>query len=143
MEILFFLMFFFIILMPLVFGIVTPTFRNHNHASGGVINYDSVMKKFVYKVPLSKNEIISTLKISSDIDDLTCNFDLEKSTVIFSEYGSHREYYFYVEEYDNFSILRLEQTSSIGMSSHVPYKLNPFMISKLNAEIIPFSQYHF
>jgi len=31
----------------------------------------------------------------------------------------------------------------IGMQSHLPYKLNPFFVSKLQAEIVPFSQYGF
>ena len=140
METLFLVIIGFVILVPLVLGIVMPTFKNHNKATGGVINYDSVMRKFVYKVPLAKNEIISILKASRDIDELRCSFGSDNSTVVFSEYGSHREYYIHIEEYNVFSILKLEQTSFIGMSSHVPYKLNPFMVSKLKAEVVPFSQ---
>jgi len=29
------------------------------------------------------------------------------------------------------------------MQSHVPYKLNPFLVNKLQAQIVPFSQYEF
>ena len=143
MEYIFFAILFFVILVPLVLGIILPTYKNHNQATGGIINHDSTMRKFVYKVYLSREEIISLLKTKNDIDDLSCTFDFEKSMIKFAEYGSNREYYFQVQEYNGFSILRLEQVALIGMQSHVPYKLNPFLVNKLHAEIIPFSQYGF
>ena len=108
-----------------------------------MINYDSFMRKFVYKVPLSRNEIISLLKMSGEIEELTCDINIEKSTIVFSEYGSHRDYYFYIQECDGYSILRLEQVAALGMRSDVPFKLNPFIVGKLEAEVLPFSQYGF
>lgn len=143
MEVLFYMIFFFIILIPLVLGIFMPILMNHNKATSDIINYDSVMRKFVYKVPLAREEIIRILKTPNAIDTLSCSFDFEKSTIVFSEYGSHNEYYFHIEEHSGFSILKLEQTSLIVISGHIPYKLNPFMVSKLQAEIVPFSQYRF
>lgn len=143
MEFLFFALFFFAILIPLVLGIIIPIYKSHNKATGGIINYDSTMRKFVYKVKLSRECIINLLEIKNDADVLSCTFDFERSVINFSEYGSNREYYFQVQECSGFSILRLEQVASIGMQSHVPYKLNPFIVSKLQAEIIPFSQYGF
>ena len=101
------------------------------------------MRKYVYKVYMSKEEIIYKLQNSAVIDELSCDFDLERSVIKFSEYGSNREYYFQILEYNEFSVLRLEQVALIGMSSHIPLKLNPFLVSKLQAEIIPFSQYGF
>ncbi len=143
MEFMFFAIFFFAILVPLVLGIIIPTYKSHYKANGSIINYDTTMRKFVYKVNLSSEDIINLLKIKNDIDELSCTFDFDKSVIKFSEYGSHRDYYFQVQECNGFSILKLEQVTLIGMSSHVPYKLNPFMVSKLQAEIIPFSQYGF
>jgi len=143
MEFLFFAIFFFIILVFIVLGIIIPIYKSHHKATGSIANYDSTMRKFVYKVNLSRDDIINLLKIKNDVDELSCTFDVDKSVIKFSEYGSHRDYYFQVQECNGFSILKLEQVSLIGMSSHVPYKLNPFMVSKLQAEIIPFSQYSF
>ena len=143
MELLFFAVFFFVILIPLVLGITIPIYKNHSKVTGGVTNYDSYMRKFVYKINLSNREIINLLNTKNDIDELSCDFDLEKSVIRFSEYGSHRDYYFQVQECNGFSVLRLEQVALIGMQSHVPYKLNPFIVSKLQAEIVPFSQYSF
>ena len=143
MELLIFALFFFVILTPLVLGILIPIYRDHNKVTGGIINYDSTMRKYVYKIYLSNREIVNLLNTKNGVDELSCAFDFKKSIIRFSEYGSHRDYYFSVQECGDFSILRLEQVSSIGMRSHVPYKLNPFIVSKLQAEIVPFSQYGF
>ena len=143
MEFLFFAIFFFVILIPLVLGIVIPIYKEHSKVTVDVINYDSAMRKFVYKINLSSQEIIDLLNTKNDIDELSCSFDLEKSVIRFLEYGSHRDYYFKIQECSDFSILRLEQVALLGMRSSVPYKLNPFIVNKLQAEIVPFSQYSF
>lgn len=143
MEHLFFVLFFFLILTPIVLGNIIPIYKEHSKITGGIVNYDSTMRKFVFKINLSNQEVINLLNIKNDIDELSCTFDFEKSVIRFSEYGSHRDYYFQVEEYDNFSVLKLEQVALIGMQSSIPYKLNPFMVSKLQAEIVPFSYYGF
>ena len=143
METLFFIIFFFVILFPLVLGIIIPVYKNHYKVSGSIVNYDSSMSKFVYKIYMSRDEIINSLKMKNVKDELSCTFDFEKSTLLFSEYGSSREYFYEIEEYDGYSILKLNQVPLIGMRSHIPYKINPFLVSKINAEIIPFSQYSF
>lgn len=139
----FFTIFFFVILLPLVLGILIPIYKEHRSASGGVINYDFAMRKFVYKIDLSYQQVIDLLNTKNVVDELSCSFDLDKSTVCFSEYGSSRDYRFQVQMCDGFSLLKLEQVDLLGMQSHVPYKLNPFLVSKLQAEIVPFSQYGF
>ena len=143
MEFWVFAIFFFVILVPLILVIIIPIHKSHNKVTDGIINYDSTMRKFVYKVNLSSEDIINLLKTKNDVDELSCSFDFNRSVINFSEYGSNREYYFQVQECNGFSILRLEQVALIGMQSHVPYKLNPFIVSKLQAEIIPYSQYGF
>ncbi len=142
-EFMYFEIFFFVFLIPLVLGIIIPTYKSHYKVTGSIINYDSTMRKFVYKVNLSSEDIINLLKIRNDIDELSCTFDFDKSVIKFSDYGSYGDYYFRVQECNGSSILMLEQVSLIGMSSNISYKLNPFMVRKLQAEIIPFSQYGF
>ena len=138
-----FVAFFFLLLIPLVLAITIPIYKNHYKATSNVVNYDSMMRKFVYKVCMSSEQIINELKNTTDIDELSCDFDHERSVIKFSEYGSSREYYFKIHECDGFSILCLEQVELLGMQSYIPLKLNPFLVSKLRAEIIPFSQYGF
>ena len=143
MELFYFLLIFFAIAIPIVLGNVIPMYKNHSKVTGGIINYDNIMKKFVYKINLSSQEIINSLNTKNDVDELSCAFDFENSIIRFSEYGSYRDYYFQIIECNDFSILRLEQVALFGMQSSVPYKLNPFIVSKLRAEIVPFSQYGF
>lgn len=133
--------FFYIFLLIFILGIIFPIYKKHKKVTGSIVNYDSFMRKFIYKVYMSREEIISSLKISNVKDDLSCMFDFEKNTVLFSEYSSSREYYYEIQEYDGFSILKLSQVSLIGARDYIPYKLNPFLTSKINAEIIPFFQY--
>ncbi|MBQ8399273.1 MAG: hypothetical protein IJX08_04810 [Clostridia bacterium] len=127
--------------IALVLGIVIPIFKNHSNVSDGIVNYDAMMRKFVYKVPFSKQEILRILQEHRDVDELSCEFQMERSVVKISEYYSNREYFFTVQECDGYSILRLDQVSSMSMQGHVPYKLNPFMVEKLNAQLLPFDQY--
>ena len=143
MELLFFAIFFFVILIPLVLGIIIPIYKKHSSVTGGIINYDSSMRRFVYKVNLSYQQVVDLLNTKNAVDELSCTFDFEKAIIRFSEYGSHRDYHFQIQECSGFSILKLEQVELIGMSSHVPLKLNPFIVSKLQAEVVPFSQYGF
>ena len=53
MKFLFFAIFFFLILIPLVLIIVIPIYKNHKKATNGIMNYDDTIRKFVYKVPFS------------------------------------------------------------------------------------------
>ena len=138
-----FVAFFFLIWIPLILMIIIPIYKKHNKTKGNIVNYDSMMRKYVYKVYMSREQVINKLKSTTTIDELSCDFDFERSVINFSEYGSHKEYYFQIQECDGFSILKLEQVALIGMRSYIPYKLNPFLVSKLQAEIIPFSQYEF
>ena len=117
--------------------------KKHREVTGDNVNYDSFKAKFVYKTNLKREDIIQLLCNGNEYDDITCEFDSSNSIMKFSDYWSNREYFFSVKEYDGFSILRLEQVSFFGMKSHIPYKLNPFMVSKLQAEIVPFSEYGF
>ena len=92
---------------------------------------------------MSKQDILNTLSTKAYTDELTCTLDLQESTILFSEYGSSRKYSFEIIEYENSSILRLSQKSLMAMQSHIPYKLNPFLINKLDAQIVPFAEYEF
>ena len=133
---------FFVIVIPLVLGMTVPAIKNYMSATD-VVNHDSSMRKFVYKVRLTRDEIIRLLEMKNGADELNCAVDLKKGIVTISEYGSHREYYLYIQECDDCSIIRLEQVTRIGMQSLVPYKLNSFMIQKLQAELVSFFEYEF
>ena len=52
---------FFIILILIVFGIIYPIYKNHFKATGGIINYDITMRKFVYKTNLQHDDVVELL----------------------------------------------------------------------------------
>ena len=130
-------------LLLIVFGYVVPIYQKHSQASGGIMNHEGGMRKIIYQVHLQYDDVVRLLSVQNDLDELTCEFDLDRSVIKFSEYGSCRTYYFRVQPYEGFSILQLEQVASVGMKSHVPFKLNPFLVEKLGAKIVPFSEYGF
>lgn len=129
--------------LSVVFTYVIPLYQNNRKASGGITNHDSIGHKYVYKVYLSRDELIDRLNRRNVFDELTCELDLEYSTIRFSDDESNLKYIFQIQECHGFSIFRLEQSALIAMRSYIPFKLNPYMINKLEAEIIPFSLYGF
>lgn len=141
MEIWVFTIFFFLIVLPLVIGINYPVYKNHRKVTGDITNYDFAMRKFVYKVNLTSEEIIRLLETKSMLDELSCKFNDDHSIIILLEYGTSRKYYFCIQECNGFSIVRLEQAAWIGGQSRISYKLNPFMVRKLQAQLIPFYLY--
>ena len=143
MEFLLFVLFFLLISIPLVLGHTIPIYKNHSKATGSIINYDALMRKFVYKINLSYQQVIELLAAKNATDELSCAFDLDNAIIRFSDFGSHRDYHFQIQECNGFSVLKLEQVASIGIKSSVPYKLNPFFVNKLQAEMLPFSKYEF
>lgn len=142
-----------------------PIYKKHEKATSGVVNYDCNMNKFVYKVYMSGEEIIRSLKIMNVQDDLSCKFNFKKNIIIFSDLGHKEEFFYEIQEYDGFSILKLSKAFLIELKplpfltrknnaeikygnyyytrrvGSICYRLNPFLVNKINAEIIPFSQY--
>ena len=118
-----------------------PSYEKYLNATNGIVNYNPALTKFVYKVYMSKEEIINSLKIMNVKDELSCAFDFERNIIIFSGLEIIKKEFFYeIHECDGFSILKLRQASLYGSPNFV-FKINPFMVSKINAEIIPFSKY--
>ena len=144
MEFWIFLMMFALV-APVIIYTAISVLKKHYQSTGDIVNYDAFMNKYVYKVPMIKSEIISTLNVRNVADELSCTLDLERAVMVFSDYDDSLEYFFYIQEQDGFSILMLEKVSAPVMAarSYIPYKLNPFMVNKLQAEIVPFAQYAF
>ena len=135
----------FVLVAPAIIYTAISVLKKHSQSTGDIVNYDAFMNKYVYKVPMTKSEIISTLNVRNTADELSYTLDLEKATIVFTDYNDSIAYFFYIQEQDGFSILKLEKVSAPVMASrsYIPYKLNPFMVKKLCAEIIPFEQYRF
>lgn len=104
-----------IFIFCLALGVNLSINKKHEKVTGGVVNYDSTMSKFVYKVYMSREEIINSLKIINAKDDLSCTFDFEKNTVLFSDLCQRKEYFYEIQECEGFSILKLSVASLIEL----------------------------
>lgn len=142
MEYLVFAIIFLLVLIPIVLGSLIPIYKKHFKVTGNIINYDTMMQRFIYKVYMSEEEIINALKEQYETDELFCEFDFDKTIIKISQYyGETLEYFFEIKVLDEYSILKLNRVTLIGMKSDIPFKLNPFFVKKLNAELIPYAQY--
>ena len=107
-------------------------------ATGGIINHDDLMCKFVFKVDLTREEIINIL-LTKDINDtLFCSFDYDMSKMTFSDLWNDERYYLITKKCDGYTLLRLELLASSYRRSDIKYKLTPFIIDKLKAQAIPY-----
>ena len=142
MEYLFYIMFF-VIFSVLSLGIIIPIFKKHYKTTGAIINYNATMSKFVYKVNLKSDDLIEKLKCKNIDDELSCTIDLANSVMTFSDDNDTREYHYCIQESSDYSVLKLENVSLISMKSQIPYKLNTYMVRKLHAEMLPYSDNSF
>ncbi len=133
--------FFFLVLIPLVLAIVIPVYKNHIKVTGNIINYDTHKRCFVYKTYLSREEILKALQIVNAADELKCVLNSQESTIVFSEYGASIKYYFEVKQVYGFYIFKIEQIPYFATNGYIPIKLNSFIVQKLSAELVPFSEY--
>lgn len=140
---------YFLFIILLCGGIVLlyyiPVYKKHRLYTNKGVNYDSLMRKFVYKVKMNRQEILSALGIRNIHDELKCTLDVVNSKIAFVDddlgYIGPIEYIYTIDEYGGFSILRLEQVLSIHSSRTISLKINSFMVRKLNAEIVSFKMY--
>ena len=121
-------------------AIVIPQYVNHYRVTGGTRNYNATMSRFIYRVNAAPDEIISSLVKRDAGDDLECR-KCDGGTVEFSYFGSSMKYLYMIEDRGEYSVLRLERANRIAMQSSIPLLLNPFIVSKLDAEPMPISEY--
>ena len=128
-----------LIVVPIVLGILVPVVKKHSKVSVAVVNHDSAMREYVYKVCMPSEKIVDALKQKNEWDEIWCDVDLSRSTIKLLKYGQSQEYCFEIREFENYTILNLKSLNVI--QNTMMYELNPFIVNKLNAEIIPFEQY--
>ena len=134
----FFILFFFIF-MPIVLFAILNIYKDHKKVTNGVVNYDSHLNKFLYKVNFTKDEIIEKLQ-ERDVADYTyCTYDYDTSILRYVDIGQNKEFYLNVRKVDGLSILILEGTAFFQNLSI--YEFNMFIVRKLQAEAIPYSKY--
>ncbi len=130
-----------VLLFIVIKGHWFPAYKEYKNTVSENVNHDAEMRTFLYRTKLNENQIIQALRVRNTADALVCEIDEEHKIMKFSEYGSFREYYYCITRQEDDSVLVLEQVAPIGMQGGlVPFKLNSFVIAKLDAEASPYEE---
>ena len=133
----------FVIFFPIVLlSAFLPVWRNRK-ITGGIVNYDSFSRKFVFRTEKSRSQVFDALKLRDVSDRMFCSFDPTSDVVSLSDYTSSVRYNVRVDEYDGLSIVRLQQIGMLGGTKPHPLKVNEFILMKLEAEPVPFAEFGF
>ena len=149
MEFCFFLIAFFILIIVIPACIVAiiafSAYKNIDKRKQGLINYDSCMRKFVFRVDLTKEEVYERLRTRNVTDVLEYILNEDLSVITFKYYNGVISYTFSVCEYDNndYLIIRLEQLLLIPGKSRILKNINKFFFMKLDAKILDYDKYSF
>ncbi len=134
---------FVVFVIPIALYIIfKPMFRQHKLLSG-VVNYDTFMRKFVFCIELTKEEFYSQLKRHNNNDVLEYSLNDDCSIITFTRYNAKFPYKIQIDEFDEITILRVEQIQKIMDKGNVPYYINEFFIKKFNATPLEFQKYSF
>ena len=130
------------LVVVLVLGLWIPVWRGNRRAEGGVVNHDELMTRFVFRVPMAPEAILPALTARNAADALRCTAEPGGMTLCISEeHGADVRYACSVQPCDGFCILRLTQTTTTLSRGLQAYRLNPFVMEKLQAEPLPYHLY--
>ena len=136
----FFVIIFFLVVIPTaLYLILKPMFRQ-NKLLNGIVNYDTFMRKFVFRIEITKEEFYSQLKIRNINDVLEYSLNEDCSVITFTMYNMKYSYKIIVDDFNESIILRVEQ---IQITSKPAFRINEFFIKKINATPLEFEKYSF
>lgn len=127
----------FLAFIAIVASIIIVRSMKFKKESNSVVNYDTFMKSFMYKIPLTKAELIQQLSLYNAKDKLEYDFDAENMSITFKKYNDKLDYKVEISEQEQFCIVRLEKAYVSISNTNIPQYINSFMVNKLNAETIP------
>ncbi len=135
-----FVIMFFVVVIPIALYIIfKPVFRQ-NKLLNGIVNYDTFMRKFVFRIEITKEEFYSQLKIRNINDVLEYSLNEDCSVITFTMYNMKYPYKIIVDDFNESIILRVEQ---IQITSKPAFRINEFFIKKFNATPLEFEKYSF
>ena len=131
---------FVIIVIPVVLYVIFKPMFRENKLLNGIVNYDTFMRKFVFRISLTKEEFYSQLKIRNINDILEYSLNDDCSVITFDMYNMKYPYKIIVDDFNESIILRVEQ---IQVTSKPAFYINEFFIKKFNATPLEFEKYFF
>ena len=135
-----FVIMFVVVVIPIALYIIFKPMFRQNKLLNGIVNYDTFMKKFVFRIEITKEEFYSQLKIRNINDVLEYSLNEDCSVITFTLYNMKYSYKIIVEDFNESIILRLEQ---IQVTSKPAFRINEFFIKKFNAKPLEFEKYYF
>ena len=135
-----FVIMFVVVVIPItLYVIFKPMFRR-NKLLNGIVNYDTFMRKFVFRIEIAKEEFYSRLKIRNINNVLEYSLNEDCSVITFTMYNMKYSYKIIVDDFNESIIQRVEQ---IQITSKPAFRINEFFIKKFNATPLEFEKYSF
>ncbi len=135
-----FVIMFVVVVIPIALYIIFKPMFRQNKLLNGIVNYDTFMRKFVFRIEITKEEFYSQLKIRNINDVLEYSLNEDCSVITFTMYNMKYSYKIIVDDFNESIILRVEQ---IQITSKPAFRINEFFIKKFNATPLEFEKYSF
>ena len=135
-----FVIMFVVVVIPIALYIIFKPMFRQNKLLNGIVNYDTFMRKFVFRIEITKEEFYSQLKIRNINDVLEYSLNDDCSVITFTMYNMKYSYKIIVDDFNESIILRVEQ---IQITSKPAFRINEFFIKKFNATPLGFEKYSF
>ena len=135
-----FVIMFVVVVIPIALYIIFKPMFRQNKLLNGIVNYDTFMRKFVFRIEITKEEFYSQLKIRNINDVLEYSLNEDCSVITFTMYNIKYSYKIIVDDFNESIILRVEQ---IQITSKPAFRINEFFIKKFNATPLEFEKYSF
>ena len=135
-----FVIMFVVVVIPIALYIIFKPMFRQNKLLNGIVNYDTFMRKFVFRIEITKEEFYSRLKIRNINDVLDYSLNEDCSVITFTMYNMKYSYKIMVDNFNESIILRVEQ---IQITSKPAFRINDFFIKKFNATPLEFEKYSF
>lgn len=129
--------------IPIVLLSVFLPMRRNEKITGGIVNCDTFSRKFVFRTDMSRAQVFEALNTRNVGDRLFCSFDPASGVISLSDYTRSSRYNVRVDEYKACTIVRLQDVGFKLGSALMPYKINEFILMKLEAEPALFDLYKF
>ena len=135
-----FVIMFVVVVIPIALYIIFKPMFRQNKLLNGIVNYDTFMRKFVFRIEITKEEFYSQLKIRNINDVLEYSLNEDCSVITFTMCNMKYSYKIIVDDFNESIILRVEQ---IQITSKPAFRINEFFIKKFNATPLEFEKYSF
>ncbi len=103
----------------------------------GRVNFNGRMSDFVFRVEISKADLLHGLSVKNIHDSTEFQLDIPGETITFEKNNARTQYIFQITEADGICILRLKQIPLVPMGL-IPYHINDFLIRKVDVIPLPY-----